>query len=346
MKVLIIKLSALGDVLQTLPAVNLLKKFYPKAQIDWLVEKRNSELLLENPLLNRVLLFNKEFFLKPKAFYEFIKELRKTFYEVVLDFQGLLKSGILTFFAKGKYKIGYENHREGSPLFYKIKLPAYDPEKHAVYRYLDLVIQTVNFLNGEIKNPPLERELFYNIPLPEKRPDFSFKTPFILLIAGARWKTKLWPYENWKAFLEITKDLRKEIAFYFIGGPKETELKAFSEEMAQIYDGVFSLVGKITLRELVYLMKKALAVLTVDTGPMHLASILNKPILALFGPTSSGRTGPWSENFIVLREPLFCSPCFKRSCKNPLCMSRLSPEKVKHNLVELLYSKTSVKNLA
>lgn len=345
MKFLIVKLSALGDVIQTLPAVNLLKKIYPDTPIDWLVEKRNSELLIHNPLLQRVLLFNKEFFKKPKALYAFIKDLRKFSYEAVIDFQGLLKSGILTFLAKGKYKMGFKNHREGSPFFYNVKFPPYDPNLHAVYRYLDLIIKTAKFLTPDVKVPHINEEILYHIPIPEKKPDFSFKKPFILLIAGARWKTKLWPYNNWRDFLEITKDLRKEITFYFVGGPKEKELKAFSEEMEKTYKGVFSLVGKISLKELVFLMKVGEAVVTVDTGTMHLASLLNKPILALFGPTSPDRTGPWSENFIVLKEPLSCSPCFKRICKNPICMLNLAPNIVKNKLMELLSRKNTVKTL-
>jgi len=336
LKILIVKLSALGDVLQTLPALNLLKKIYPEAEIDWLVEKRNAELLINHPWLKRVLLFNKDFFKKPKAFYNFVKDLRKTSYDAIIDFQGLLKSGIFVLLSKGRYKIGFKNHREGSPFFYNVKFPPYDPELHAVKRYLDLVIKSAKFLTEDVKIPEINSKILYEIPLPEKKPTFSVKKPFIVLIAGARWKSKLWPFENWRKFLEITEDLRKKLNFYFVGGPSEEKLRAFSEEAEKIYHGVFSLVGKLSLEELVYLMKESEVVLSVDTGTMHLASLLNKPILALFGPTSPERTGPWSEKFIVLKEPLVCSPCFNRTCKKPFCMINLSPEKVKKALMELL----------
>ena len=341
MKILIVKLSALGDVLQVLPALNLLKKIYPQAEIDWLVEERNAELLINHPWLKRVLLFNKEFFKKPKVFYNFVRELRKTSYEAILDFQGLLKSGIFVFLAKARYKMGFRNHREGSPLFYNVKFPPYDPNLHAVKRYLDLVIKSAKFLTQDVSIPEFNSKILYEIPLPERKPPFSPSKPFILLIAGARWETKLWPFENWKSFLEIAGDLRKKITFYFIGAPTEKELKAFAEEAEKNYQGVFSLVGKLSLKELVFLMKEAEVVLSVDTGTMHLASLLNKPILALFGPTSPERTGPWSELSIVLRESLACSPCFKRTCKNPLCMKNLSPERVKRELIHLLGKKFS-----
>lgn len=336
MKILIVKLSALGDVLQTLPAINLLKKIYPQTEIDWLVEKRNAELLINHPWINRVLLFNKDFFKKPKTFYDFVKDLRKTSYDVIIDFQGLLKSGILVFLAKGRYKMGFKNHREASPLFYNVKFPPYEPELHAVIRYLNLVIEVAKFLTCDVKIPEINSEILYEIPLPEEKPAFSLKKPFILLIAGARWESKLLPFENWRRFLEMTEDLRKELSFYFVGGPSEKKLKIFSEEMEKIYQGVFSLVGKLSLKELVFLIRESEAVVSVDTGTMHLASLLNKPILALFGPTSPKRTGPWSEKFKVLKEFLPCSPCFNRTCKNPLCMLNLSPEKVKKELIELL----------
>jgi len=328
LKILLLKLSALGDVIQTLPALNWLKTIYPEAELDWVVEERNADLLLGHPLLERVLLFKKSYFKNPLELSRFVKLLRKKDYTAVLDFQGLLKSGLICFLAKARYKMGFENHREGSPLFYQVKFKAYDKNLHAVKRYLELVRLSVNFLTPEIRPPEITPDILYGVPLPEKEPPFEFKRPYLLMVASARWETKIWPFANWERFLKLSQDLRGEVDFYFIGGRKDWELKEFAERMEGLYQGVFSLVGRLDLRELVWVMRRARGVVTVDTGPMHLASLLNKPILALFGPTSFVRTGPWSQRSIVLYEDISCRPCFKRQCKQKTCMQNLSPEKV------------------
>ncbi len=336
MQFLIVKLSALGDVIQTLPALNLLKRVYPEAEIDWIVEERNGELLLDHPYLRRVFFFKKDFFKNPGKFFSFIRNLRKTQYTAIIDFQGLLKSGILTFFAKSRYKIGFSNHREGSPLFYNVKFPPFDPELHAVKRYLLLVKNTVNFLTPEVSFSFPEDEILYHHPLVEHKPTLETKRPYLILIPGARWETKLWPFAHWKSFLELSSELRKKYDFYFIGSEKEREIKIWAEEMEKSFSGVFSLIGKLSLKEVVFLIKRAEFIVSVDTGTMHLASLLNRPILALFGPTSPQRTGPWSKNSFVIQEKLSCVPCFKRRCLTLTCMQGLSPEKVWTKLKELL----------
>ncbi|MCS7199871.1 MAG: glycosyltransferase family 9 protein [Caldimicrobium sp.] len=336
MRLLIVKLSALGDVIQTLPAIALLKKEWPFVKIDWVVEERNGALLIAHPFVSNTLLFKRELFTKPKEFAFFLRKLRSEKYTAVVDFQGLFKSAFLVLFSKAQYKIGFANHREGSPLFYNVKLRPYDPDLHAVRRYLLLARKTISYLTfGKEIEVEVEREIPREIPLPEKRPPMEFPKPYMLLVAGARWETKIWPYSHWETLLKLTEDQRKNLDFYFIGAKTEEALRRFAETMSERYTGVFSLVGKLDLPELVYVIKRSEGVITIDTGPMHLASLLNKPILALFGPTSPQRTGPWSERFITLTAKLPCQPCFKRKCKSLSCMISLSPEQVVEELSNL-----------
>ncbi len=336
MRLLIVKLSALGDVIQTLPALKLLRKVFPEAEIDWIVEETNAELLLDHPYLRKVFLFNKEFFKAPTRFINFLQGLRRDTYTAVIDFQGLLKSALLGRSAKAKYRMGFSNHREGSPLFYNVRFEPFDPNLHAVRRYLLLVKRVVNFLTHAVELSFSEDEILYHHPLSEKALPFEPKRPYLILIPGARWETKLWPFEHWKTLLKLSSDLRKRYDLYFIGGKKEPGIKGFAEEMARDFAGVFSLVGKLSLKEVVTLMKGAELIVTVDTGTMHLASLLNRPILALFGPTSPGRTGPWSKTYWILQEALPCAPCFRRQCQELACMQGLLPERVRTKLEELL----------
>ncbi|MCS7150571.1 MAG: glycosyltransferase family 9 protein [Caldimicrobium sp.] len=336
MRLLIVKLSALGDVIQTLPALSLLRQELSSVAIDWVVEERNAELLIDHPYLQRTILFKREYFQRPKDLYFFLKSLRTEEYTMAIDFQGLLKSALIIFASRARYRIGFANHREGSPLFYNVKLKPYDPELHAVKRYLMLARKVILFLTfgRELEVEEVE-EIPRSIPMPEIKPKIEFQRPFFLLIAGARWETKVWPYSHWETFLRYCEALRKDYDFYFIGSEKEHSLKEFAERMSQRFSGVQSLVGRLNLRELVYVMKKSRAIITVDTGTMHLASLLNKPILALFGPTSAGRTGPWSDVFITLEAGLPCQPCFKRYCKSKGCMLSLDPKKVVNALEDL-----------
>ncbi|MFN3568053.1 MAG: lipopolysaccharide heptosyltransferase II [Caldimicrobium sp.] len=336
MKLLIVKLSALGDVIQTLPALSYLKKVLPSAQIDWVVEEKNAQLLKEHPYLSRVILFNKSYLKHIYQLRKFLLELREVEYTAVIDFQGLLKSALITFFTKNLYSIGFSNSKEGSSLFYKVKFAPYDRELHAVKRYLLLAQKSYFFLLEGKEVQPKEIEIIREVPLSEERPfNFEAKKPYFILIPSARWKTKLWPPSYWENFIGLTKTLRKDFDFYFVGDKKEP-FKSFAENLSEKYEGVYSFVGKTNLKELLYLIKRSEIVITVDTGPMHLASLLNKPIIALFGPTSPQRTGPWSEKYIVLKSNLPCQPCFKKNCAHTQCMYLLKPETLYTTLQDFL----------
>ncbi len=337
MKILIVKLSALGDVVQTLPSLSLLKKYFPHSQIDWVVDRRNAEILKGHPYINRLLIFSNENFFSVKGFKSFLKSLREEVYDAVIDYQGLLKSGIIVGFSKARYKIGFSNHREGSPIFYNVKLPPYDKDLHAVKRYLQLTRKTIELLS---KTKILEN--CEDIPKPVFPSDVENKTfaflkrPYIIFIPSARWETKWWLYSYWERLIELCKDMAEDFDIFITGGPREEKLKVWAGKMEGKYTYVYSLVGKLSLKELASLIKGATAVVSVDTGPMHIASAFEKPTVALFGPTSPERTGPWAGNFKVLKSPLSCSPCFKKKCKDFRCMSEIKPEEVKKALEEII----------
>lgn len=332
------KLSALGDVIQTLPALAFFKKNLPSAQIDWVVEERNAQLLLDHPYLSKVFLFNKSYFKNIFHFKNFLSKLRKEEYTAVIDFQGLLKSALITLLTKNMYTIGFSNYREGSSFFYKVKFSPYDKELHAVKRYLLLAKKSYLFLLKGKEVDSEEIEIVRDVPLPEEKPPYlEGEKPYFILISSARWETKLWPLSHWEDFIRLSKDLREDFDFYFVGNNNET-FKNFAERLSEKYEGVYSLVGKTNLKELVYLIKRCEIVITVDTGPMHLASLLNKPIIALFGPTSENRTGPWSDEFIVLKANLPCQPCFKKKCAHTHCMLLLKPETL-YNTLQAFFPK-------
>ncbi len=337
MRLLIVKLSALGDIIQTLPSLTLIKTNFPDFQIDWVVDERNVEIIENHPYIDRLLIFSKKILFSIRKFKKFLEELRKCEYEAVIDYQGLLKSGIIVRFSKAKYKIGFSNYKEGSTLFYNILLPPYDLNLHATKRYLFLTKEVLKILNIN-KSFEISSKIPHSVfskQILETRLNF-INRPYIVFIPSARWKTKWWPLSYWEALIDESKKIAKDFDILITGSSSELELKKWAKKMDEKYSYIYSLVGKLSLKELASLIKNSCAIVSVDTGPMHIASAFQKPIVALFGPTSPERTGPWDGKFKIIKSSSFCSPCFKKKCKEWKCMKEIKPEEVKKALYELL----------
>lgn len=335
MQILLVKLSAIGDVVHTLPSLAALRKRYPDAHLSWLVDEAASDLLCSHPMLNEVIIYPRRRFenlsrdLKqwPRLIKEvrsFIKHLRNKSYDVVIDFQGLLKSGVLTGISRGKCKLGFAGGREGSSIFLTHKLPRYDPDEHAVLRYLRLAYH----LDSDIGEP--------EFPLAIGKADLDNMTQLLedrgigncrilCLNPGATWETKRWTS---KGFAEVADRCfeRWDMIPIIVGGPGDKGLA--SDITMFTKHSVIDLTGLTSLRTLAALYRRAEVVVSTDTGPMHLAAAAGAPVVALFGPTAPWRTGPFGKKQQVIRLELQCSPCFKRHCPEPKCMVDISPEQV------------------
>ncbi len=338
--ILIVKLSAIGDVIQTLPMMEALKDRYPLAQIDWVVEEDAAELLFGHPALNRVLvsrrkLWQKELFQKGhfhttyREIRKFIRELRRVRYDWVIDNHGILKSGILVAGSRGKRKIGFRASTgiadEGSYLFTNERYPPLPIDRHALERYLDLIAQVGVPAARPSLRFPLAEEMVRKTE--EWLHDLGFSSaPRIVIHPMAKWATKQWPPEN---FALLADNLLSRGAFLLFTGSSE-DREAIQTILAPLphQQRTMNLAGKTGLKELAALFSLADLVLTTDTGPMHLAAAVNAPLVALFGPTAPWRTGPYGKGHIILRKSLPCSPCFKKKCATTECMNLLSVEEV------------------
>ncbi len=334
-RILIVKLSALGDVIQTLPVLAALRRGHPQLHIDWVVEEEIAPLLEGHLLIDRLLPLPRRRILKSLyssknlsgAFHllrRFWKELRRENYDVILDLQGLLKSALVTLAARAPRKIGFANGREGSPLVLNEKLPPYPPDLHAVKRYL-LAAEYLGGLPEPVEFPlppfPSAEEVARKLALPSP--------PWLIFIPATRWPTKLWPSENWRKLVELACD--SGLPLIATGTSQE---RAYVSQC--VGEKVYNLAGRLSLPELAGILSGAQAVVSVDTGPMHLAAALGRPVVALFGPTAPWRTGPFGKIHRVLRLELPCSPCFRKRCPEPRCLQGLSPEKVWQTLKEVL----------
>ena len=331
MNILIVKLSAIGDVIHVLPSLAALRHLYPDAHITWVVEEAAAELVKNHPYLDAVLISRRKSWskdiqkgkiLKPLFdMHSLIKELRRRRYDLVIDFHGLFKSSIIVLLSLGKRKLGYNSLQELSGLFLNEKIPE-DMNIHAVDRYLDFP----RYLGAKIDNvefilpPNNDAEVKVRLLMSKYKLDDK---KFIAINPVAYWKTKLWDNEKFAHLADLTNNKLK-MKIVFTGSEKES-IEGITSRMTT---EVINLGGQTSLLDLAYLYKKAQMVITTDSGPMHLAAAVGTPVIALFGPTDPVRTGPYGKEHTIITARLPCSPCFLKKCSTRKCMEDILPEQV------------------
>lgn len=333
-RILIVKPSSLGDIVHALPVLAELRRTYPHAQIAWLADSRFKPLLEHHPLLDEVIRFDRARFGRmwrnPRVFVEFwrfVAQIRRRRFDLVIDLQGLIRSGLLAFFSGAKQRVGFAEAREGAWLFYSQRVRCSDSVEHAVERNLALA----RALGLPVDRPhfPLGLQAAERHEAEELLAHVTGErvASFTAVIPGARWETKLWPAEK-------TADLINRM--HAEGLPRCVLLGSsgdqnFAEQViARCESGVVNLVGQTTLPQLVALIDLADRVVCQDSGPLHIAAALRKPTVAIFGPTNPARTGPYSDVARVVTHPLECAPCYRRQCPygHHNCMRQLDVEAV------------------
>lgn len=323
-KILIIKMSAIGDVIHTLPALNALRAHYPHAHITWLVEEAAADIVMGHPALDRVILSRRRQWVRQlksrhwksglKGMCAFIKTLRDTRYDMVIDFQALLKSAAMALLSRGTIKIGFARgmqHAEMSYLFYNEHIPAIDMEVHALKRGL-LFLEAMGIPAPDVVyNLSIRNQERTQISRLLAQNGITGTRKLFCINPQATWETKLW--DNTK-FAQLADELSKTYGadIIFTGGPED--ISAIETIRTQMANPSINLAGKTTLKTLAALYDRVDLLVTTDTGPMHLAAALGTRVVAIFGSTAPWRTGPWGNTCTVVRSGVACSPCFKRQC--------------------------------
>lgn len=326
MKILIVKLSSIGDVVHTLPALEALSKGLSdkglKARIDWLVEEAASSVLKGHPLINELIVVKRGWRKNLRANLKTAAALKARQYDLVLDFQGLLKSAAWVWLSKGKKRVGFANSREGSRFAYNEKLPAYDVEQHAVDRYL-LLARSVGGATGEAVFRIETSKAAESIK--KKLKAKGVAVPFFVMVTRGRWATKLWRDDR---FIELARRLvrDRELACVLVGSPSDKD--GLDMMASAIGSGAFNMAGSTDLKELFALFRLSRFAVTVDSGPMHIAAASGVKTVALFGPTAPWRTGPYGKGHAIVRKGIECSPCFKKVCATPKCMEEITVDDV------------------
>lgn len=297
-RILLVRLGAMGDIIHTLPAAATLKQSFSRSEITWVVEPKWAPLLEGNPFIDRVLTVDRRSLASVRAL---IHEVRSHDYEFAVDFQGLIKSAIVTFFAGAERIYGFDRSqvRERlAALFYSNALAA--SSMHVVDRNLELA----RFTGAT--------NVVRTFRIPEGREEGSLPSgPFVLANPIAGWASKQWPLERYG---ELAAELNTLGLQLVVNGPRDLPVPG-----AWVH--VSGLPG------LIHATRKALAVVGIDSGPMHLASALGKPGVAIFGPTDPARHGPYGDSMKVLRSAS-AATSYKRMPEIQESMREISADQV------------------
>lgn len=336
-RILLIKPSSLGDVIHALPVLDGLRQRYPTARIDWLIASPFASLLAGHPLLDALVEFDRKRFGRlwrspsaAAAFLRFLRQLRQRRYDLVIDLQGLFRTGFIAYVTGAIIRIGFGDAREGAPRFYTHHLVGSSGNVHAVDRYLQ-VGDMLGFTRGPVR-----------FPLPLTDTDRSAAAallrnrasePFARIVAvapGARWETKCWLPERYASTIDALHGSSEDTACVLLGGPDE--ISRCAEITSRCRTTPLDLAGKTSLRQLAALIERADLVICQDSATAHIAAALDRPLVCITGPTNPLRTGPYRRmSDVVWLEPE-CAPCYLRrlsQCPHDhRCMRDLTVERV------------------
>lgn len=343
-RILIIKISALGDVILSIPSIRAIRAKYPKATIKVLVGLESRDVLKNLPYIDEMLVCDfKNRDRRLKGFMRVANILRNEDFDIVVDFQNNRKSHLLGFLSFAPIRYGYDNGKFSFLINRKIKdsgLPL-DPIEHQT-KILHLAGVAGN-IDKELKlTPSREERLWAKKFLKDNWVNPAKPIISLNLESSSRWITKRWPVEY---FVELSERLAKEFLVRVIvtgQNPSDERNKKF-QESAKCKPIVS--VGKTTLGQLIALIETSSLLVTSDSAPMHIASACGTPFIALFGPTDPGRHLPPAKDYRVIKKDMKCSPCYKATCrKGYKCMKAIKPDEVFDAVCELLNESITINN--
>jgi len=327
----------------TLPFLEMLRKGFPGANIDWVVEEGASRIVEGHPALRQTIVSRRNSWMKHlkrdgnksntlNDILQFFSELRSCRYDLVIDMQGLFKSGVLVGLSRGDRKIGMSGSREGACLFLKEAPVQVNHDHHAIDRYLKVAEYLgcdTSGWDGRIPFFGTDRRSIERILDQDGRGTM----PLVAINPMARWPTKLWGSEQFATLADRISD-DSGCAVAFTGSTSDRHVIDHITGMMRTVP--LNLAGRTDLKELAYLYTRVKILVTTDTGPMHIAAAMGCPVVALFGPTAPWRTGPYGSRHKVIRTGVGCSPCFKKECDHMICMKEITVDEVFEGVKEML----------
>jgi heptosyltransferase-1 len=326
-RIAIIKPSALGDIIHALPVLTAVRRRYPEAYIAWVVNRALEPLLHGHPDLDATLPFDRAAarcgpLQALRSYVRLFRRLRRERFDLALDLQGLFRSGIMTLASGATRRVGLGCAREGATWFYTDIAPVANPDgMHAVDRCW-AIAEALGV--GEL---PKE----FGLRIPSEQDAWAahafelLPRPWIVLGVGARWLTKRWPPQHFAAIAQRAMD-RFGGSIIFVGGFEDMPLAR--EAAQQIHGAILDLTGQTTLPQLAAILARADVMLANDTGPLHLAVALGRPVVAPYTCTSIVENGPYGMAQNAVESSIWCHGSYLTKCPRLECMAELTPERL------------------
>ncbi len=332
--ILVVRLSSLGDLVHTLPAVAALRRHFPQGRIDWLVETRHRDLLLDNPDIDSIIEVDTLGWRRKLAYPRTWKEIgravaaiRARRYDFVVDLQGTIKSSVSAFLARSDRRIGFATshlRERAAALLYTERVPPNGTGPHVIDRHLHLL----SALGISSPTPSMRESRDFPLLVPESlEQEASLRLrelgldSYVVLNPGGSWVSKRWSPER---FGRLASLIEQEWGFpsLVLWGPGEEPM---AREVVDSSEGAARLAPPTSLRGMIPYIRKARLFVSGDTGPMHLASASRVPVVGIFGPTDPARNGPFGTGDEVVFKKVDCGPCYKKRCPGygNVCMTEI-----------------------
>jgi heptosyltransferase-1 len=337
-RILIVKLSSIGDVIHSLPVAAALRRRYPRAYLAWAVGPAAAEAVTGNPHLDETLIMGGGAdaagvcALPPLSAPGALRRaLRARRFDTTVDMQGLFKSALLAFLSGARDRIGFRNLQEGTFLLNNRRVVPDRRDVHAVEGYfgfaraLDAPVEPVDFTIATSAREEAEAAALLS----------GIEHP-IALIPGARWLSKRWPPGHFAAAADALAE-ESGGRGVIVGAADDAPLAAAIAAAART--PLVDLTGRTTLKQCAAVLRRCRLVIGNDTGPMYLAAAVGTPTVAVFGPTDASRLGPYGEGHARVWAHLTCAPCRRRECAPLRCLEAVTPEQVVAAARELLRRK-------
>ncbi len=329
-RVLLIRLSAIGDVVVTTPAARAIRAALPDAYLAWVVEEKAADLLAGNPDLDEVIVWPRGSWQRQSRGFSrlarharFLADLRRRRFDVVIDFQGLARSALLGVAARARHRIGNTRTREGSGMFYTFRVPRSD-EPSSRQRCLDLL--------RPLGIESHDRRMVVALGPDDRAFAASFLArhelagrPYICLCPATTWANKHWLEERWARLADALSE-RARLTPLFMGA--SADLSMLARIRSAMRRAPVIAAGETSLRGAAALLEGARAVVSVDTALMHIGVAVGTPVVGLCGPSYWPGFQDY-EGYQMIRKPVPCSPCLRHpTCAHFDCMRAISVEDV------------------
>ena len=325
-KILLILHGSLGDVTRALPLASAIRRGFPRSFLAWSVEPASLPLLQGSPAIDEIIVFDRS---RPwRAIVPFLRQIRSQRFDLVLDLQRHLKSGLISWATGARQRVGFNraDAKELNWLFNNLHIGAFGDTIPKLEHYLKFA----DYLGLPRSDVGWRFDLSAEEQAAVKRHLSGVSQPFAVLFVGTRWESKQWFAAQIARCAELLKD-RYQLDVVLLGGEADRQLAG--DAAAQTKSSVTNLVGCTSLREAIGIIESAKLAIGPDTGLMHIAAAVGTPVISLWGATSPQRTGPYGYGDLVIQGQAPCVPCNRRRCHiGRLCMQSITTEQISERI--------------